>query len=320
MPCYNAGKYIREAIESVVNQTYTDWELIIINDGSTDDSQQVAENYIQISNHQSQIRLINQTNSGACVARNRGIQESKGEYIKFLDADDILMPTCLEEQVQQIQTLQSNQIPFGYYGNVNETGNLISIYKYPESSIKFLSADSVAFFVDNWRILISCPLHRREQLILIHGFDETLSRSQELDLHFRLALADVKFVFFETYTFQYRDYVSSDRISSINKVGSLVRVHAKRKYVLKQELLLRKKYGYIPQKYHAGFARFWFVQCRDVCAEHKYQLAHEYRGYVLQYPKDVYTSFMRWYFKVGNLIGFQFLETILRIRLKLLHK
>jgi len=97
IPCYNYGRYLADAVTSVVNQTYQDFEIIIVNDGSTDDSRKVAEQLIA-THPEHQIRLINQTNSGQpAIARNRGISEARGEFILCLDADDMIKPTMLEE-------------------------------------------------------------------------------------------------------------------------------------------------------------------------------------------------------------------------------
>lgn len=87
VPVYNAEKYIRETIDSILNQDYRDFELILINDGSKDRSLEICKEYEQ--NH-SQIHVINQKNSGVSAARNRGLSEAKGEYIAFADADDLL--------------------------------------------------------------------------------------------------------------------------------------------------------------------------------------------------------------------------------------
>lgn len=103
IPLYNKEQSIVRTLDSVLAQTYKDYEVIIVNDGSTDHSREVVEEYIQLSiinsrnGEQSSIRLINQSNSGVCSARNRGIQEAQGEYIAFLDGDDLWAPTYLEE-------------------------------------------------------------------------------------------------------------------------------------------------------------------------------------------------------------------------------
>lgn len=98
MPVYNAGKYLSTTLESVKNQTFQDYELIVVNDGSTDDSLEILyENKKKIP----QLRIINQENSGVSATRNKGIQEAKGAYICFLDADDYLHPQFLEVLYEQ---------------------------------------------------------------------------------------------------------------------------------------------------------------------------------------------------------------------------
>jgi len=88
-PCYNGAKYLRETIESVLAQTYPPLEMIIVDDGSTDDSAAIAESFGP------PVRVIRQTNQGESAARNRGIAEARGDYLHFLDADDLLHPEAL---------------------------------------------------------------------------------------------------------------------------------------------------------------------------------------------------------------------------------
>jgi teichuronic acid biosynthesis glycosyltransferase TuaG len=96
-PAYNSEKYIRECIESVINQTYQNWEMIIVNDRSKDNTQTIVEDY---SRRDSRIKLFNQdTNQGAAAARNKAIEMSKGRFIAFLDSDDIWHPQKLEMQI-----------------------------------------------------------------------------------------------------------------------------------------------------------------------------------------------------------------------------
>lgn len=98
MPAYNAGKYIDEAVQSVIAQTWQDWELIIINDGSTDDTTEYLKNIFD-----SRIIIIHQKNKGVSSARNAGLEIAKGEYITFFDADDVLPPNSIEERVKYIR-------------------------------------------------------------------------------------------------------------------------------------------------------------------------------------------------------------------------
>lgn len=96
MPLYNKERYLKKAIESVIAQTYRDFELIIVDDGSTDNSVTICEEYLNNITHQTS-HIIHQKNSGVAAARNRGVAESHGEFVCFLDADDWWESTFLEE-------------------------------------------------------------------------------------------------------------------------------------------------------------------------------------------------------------------------------
>ena len=94
MPIYNAYDYLRPAIESVLDQTLTEIELICIDDGSTDNSYELIKEYQQ---KDERVRIVTETNAGPSLARNNGIKRARGEYIAFLDADDFFEPTLLEK-------------------------------------------------------------------------------------------------------------------------------------------------------------------------------------------------------------------------------
>jgi glycosyltransferase involved in cell wall biosynthesis len=128
MPAYNAEKYIMESISSVIKQTYPLWELLIIDDGSQDATREIVKRYMQ---QDQRIKLIEMNkNIGVAQARNCGIENAKGEYIAFLDSDDIWLPQKLE---WQIAFMQENSIGFSYTQyrqfekNVEKSGKLINV-------------------------------------------------------------------------------------------------------------------------------------------------------------------------------------------------
>ena len=95
MPNYNCEKFVEETIKSVINQTYSNWELLFVDDCSTDNSVAIVEGF-----NDSRIRILkNEKNSGAAVSRNYALREAKGDYIAFLDSDDIWLPEKLEKQI-----------------------------------------------------------------------------------------------------------------------------------------------------------------------------------------------------------------------------
>lgn len=101
VPVYNAGGYIEETIRMVEAQTFSDWELILVDDCSTDNSRQIIQDYLALrADQKNAIRLIEKDkNQGAAMARNTGVDAAGGRYIAFLDADDVWMPEKLEREL-----------------------------------------------------------------------------------------------------------------------------------------------------------------------------------------------------------------------------
>ncbi|WP_290700118.1 glycosyltransferase family 2 protein [Lacinutrix sp.] len=118
-PLYNSEAFITETIKSVINQTHTNWEIILIDDCSTDNTINSVNNFIS---NNSNIKLLkNETNQGAAVSRNKGILAAKGDYIAFLDADDLWKPEKLEKQLAFMQN-QNCEVCFSSYEQIDEAG------------------------------------------------------------------------------------------------------------------------------------------------------------------------------------------------------
>lgn len=125
MPAYNAARWIAKSIESVLAQTYGGWELIVVDDGSTDTTQAVVNSFSPY------LKYIWQQNQGAPAARNRGLREAKGNYFLFLDADDILRPTALETLVDYLEAHSEIDVAYGDGFLIDETGTQIqSLHDY----------------------------------------------------------------------------------------------------------------------------------------------------------------------------------------------
>lgn len=110
IPVYNVEKYLDKCIESIINQTYKNLEIIIINDGSTDNSEDIIKKYI----HHSNIVYLKQKNKGISETRNIGVEIANGEFILFVDSDDYIEADCIEKAVNKIKETNSDMAIFGY--------------------------------------------------------------------------------------------------------------------------------------------------------------------------------------------------------------
>lgn len=120
MPMYNSARYVAESIESVIAQTYSNWELMVIDDGSIDDSIKIVKEY---SRRDDRIKLLFNDNhvGNPSAPRNYGIEKAQGEFIAFLDSDDVWLPEKLEEQLQLFKD-KDTKVVFSYYKKIQADG------------------------------------------------------------------------------------------------------------------------------------------------------------------------------------------------------
>lgn len=186
VPCYNKEKYISETIDSVIQQTFVNWELIMIDDVSTDQTNNIVQSYCQKESRI--VFLTNSENRGANYSRNKGIQQAKGKYIIFLDADDVLTNNCLEKRFAQIHHTNLDFCVFSMGTFYNQIGDSKSVWS-PRSKSPLID------FLQHklpWSILQ--PVWRKTFLLNLKGFDENFKRLQDVELHTRaLMLLDAKY-------------------------------------------------------------------------------------------------------------------------------
>lgn len=173
IPCWNGERLVGEAIESALAQTYAHVEVIVIDDGSTDESLRVVQSFGD------RVRWESGINRGACAARNRGLTLSRGEMVQFLDADDTLSPRKLETMVAPAIANGPNCITYCHWQT--QEGDVIR-----ECRPSFDGTDPVTWLILN-NVTTSAPLHFRERLLKVGGFAPALQCCQEYDLHLRLA-------------------------------------------------------------------------------------------------------------------------------------
>ncbi len=194
VPVYNAERFLRHTMDSVRAQTYTDWELLLVDDCSTDGSAQLIEEYAR-EKGDSRIRLISQpSNLGAAKARNRGVEEAQGRYIAYLDADDLWESVKLEHQLAFLQKEEAAFTFTGYeFADENGVG-LGKIVRVPKTleyreALKNTTIFTTTVMFDTEKIpkeLLSMPQIRSEDTALwwrilrsgytAYGLDENLAR------------------------------------------------------------------------------------------------------------------------------------------------
>jgi len=200
IPTYNCDRYIAEAIESVLHQTYTNYEILVVDDGSTDKTRQSLEPYI------GKICYIYQENQGVSAARNRGIKEAKGEFIAFLDADDyFLLPSKLADQVACFKQYPKLGIVHSGWKKVNHYGEaILDIERWYDSPTLDLKT-----WVSQQPALPSAMMFRKEWLERVGDFDVNLTHLEDVDLAIRLAFEGCQATWLKKITVAYRQHDNS---------------------------------------------------------------------------------------------------------------
>jgi glycosyltransferase involved in cell wall biosynthesis len=181
IPCCNCERYVGEAIESALAQTYANVEVIVIDDGSTDGSLEVIRSFGE------RIRWETGPNRGASAARNRGLALARGELIQFLDADDLLHPEKLARMVPIASDPATGMVFCDGVKVDPQTGEHIKSLEWPIGS-----ADPVVYMAES-QVLTPAPLHKAWQLREVGGFREDLPCAHDRDLHLRLACHGLPF-------------------------------------------------------------------------------------------------------------------------------
>ena len=182
MPAYNAARYLAAAVESVQAQTCPRWELIIVNDGSTDGTVDVLG-----ALRDPRIRVFHQENRGQCAAANRALAEAKGQFIKFFDADDLLAPTMLERQLERLLP-HPNCVASAEWGRFY--GDDLGTFQLNRQSV-WRDMEATDWLVESWtdaRPMMQCALWLIPRALLDRtgGWDERLSLINDFEFFARV--------------------------------------------------------------------------------------------------------------------------------------
>lgn len=209
IPVFNGDKTIKDTIRSVLNQTFPHFELLIINDGSTDSTLDIIKTI-----DDPRLKILSYPNAGLAASRNRGITQSKGDYISFIDADDLWTEDKLQSQWELLKKNPKAGVAYSWTNFIDESGNSIK-RKTPLS----LEGNVVKeLFLVNFIENGSNVLIRKSALDQVGGFDESLTNSHDWDMWLRLAL-HYEFVCVRSPQVLYRVYPTSmsGNISGLEK-------------------------------------------------------------------------------------------------------
>jgi len=204
MPAYNSSKYIIESIESVLQQTFSNWELLIVNDGSTDNTAEIVRKFVDLDER---IKLFNKPNGGIASSRNYGFANAKGDFIAYLDHDDLWTSEKLALQVEAFSMRNEVDVIFGngivFYSNAIQESyrydTITGFYTHRELYLKQIRANYIP---------ILSLLVRRKVLEAIGPWDESeiYQGCDDYDYWFRMARANANFLGLDSELFKYRKH------------------------------------------------------------------------------------------------------------------
>jgi glycosyltransferase involved in cell wall biosynthesis len=199
IPTYNNARLVTQAVESALAQTYADVEVIVADDGSTDNTQAILAGYGM------KIKIIHQENGGPATARNSGFRASRGDYLLFLDSDDLIPPDKLKLQVSFLETQPDFGLVYSAWQQINEDGTRVLGEVRPNKQgqvLKEILRRDLFFFP-------GAAVIRRECLEQVGPFDESLYGCEDADMWLRLARAGYAFGYIDLPLFQYRFHAGS---------------------------------------------------------------------------------------------------------------
>lgn len=194
IPTFNRANLICETLDSVLKQTYQNWECIIVDDGSTDNTGNLLEEYVKNDWRFKFLTRPNHKKKGPSGSRNFGLEQACGNYIIFLDSDDLLSKDCLKNRIsfaldnpnKELWIFRANT----FANRINDFDRLVNLL--PTSILNEETFYLSSFYQGNFPFVVMCPLWKKEALLKLGGFDEKLLMLEDPELHLRAFKAGFK--------------------------------------------------------------------------------------------------------------------------------
>jgi len=278
IPTHNSSRYLVNALDSVLAQTVSDFEVLVVDDGSSDDTECVMRHYGP------PVRYIKQQNSGVAVARNNGISESRGRYVAFLDADDVWLPFKLERQLEKIDLNSASGACYSAFSIVTSELEPVDVNQRQHSGPLLESLLTKGNVVGTPSTVIC----ERELLFEVGGFDPELSYGADWDLWLRLAVR-TGFCYVDEPLVMYRQHDAN-----MSRSASLVESDSLR--VLEKGFEIDGLSDSLRAKRRAAFARNYMVLAGTYfharcygdsvrCAARSVSMDFRQLTYVIRFPK-----------------------------------
>jgi glycosyltransferase involved in cell wall biosynthesis len=302
IPTYNRAKLLEQALESIKNQTYRPIECIVVDDGSTDNTFEVINSFKYYQADSFRIKYIKQTNSGAQHARNNGTVASTGEFIQYLDSDDLLYAEKLQQQVEYFKT---HAMVDGVYGDWDK-----GLPDMKELIKGVQEADLLTQFIGKQCIHTLSFLFKRKAIGIIGPWDIEIKRNQEIDYHLRGVIEGCNFHYIPIHTGLWRTH-DGERIANVTGLQHILFFFNKWLKIIESKQLLNE-----PLKKAISNKLFWKgVEYIDMPSQAKVVEAFRI-SYALDPTRAEFrTSTFRFIKHIlGEVIAFRYL--VFRIKIK----
>ena len=227
MPAYNASAHILETLESIRKQTYTNWEIILVNDCSTDDTLNLVSQFsAQVSNV---IKIItNESNSGVSVSRNVAVANANGTWLALLDSDDVWLPNHLETLINEV--VKDSEINIVYSGCLVFLDEVNNIIFKQEITPDLLNNFNISLYTHQIGINPCTVLLDKNSWNMVGGMVKNLNHAEEKEMFIGLAKRGAKFKFSAQHTALYRKYSNTSAASNNNSKMALGSIYVFEKY------------------------------------------------------------------------------------------
>ncbi|MEA5502348.1 glycosyltransferase [Halotia wernerae UHCC 0503] len=296
IPCFNAEKWLAEAIDSCLKQTYSNIEIIVIDDGSTDNSLEIIRSY------DNKIIWQSLLHKGGNYARNRGLDLSKGEYIQYLDADDYILPEKIERQVHFLEATKADIV----YGDWRHQHHLPDGSSFLDKiEISKTQTDILAALLANWWVALAALLYKRTAVENSGGWDETLAAAQDRDFLLSVVINNNKVVYQSGCYSIYRRYGSAT-VSTSSK-SRWLKSHYLVLEKVERQLLQNNK---LSIKYRHALAKSYFELARESLSTDYSQYLSFLEETLALFPEFKANSKRPVYKIVQDILGFRQTERI----------